>query len=229
MSAPEPNLSGSDAAALERELATAREDTARLVKAASGMLENYLTLKRISLALANSDGAWAIHRWPDGPYGDAHNMAMLWEAKGCPPANVWIGVSAETQARLDERVPLLLRIPARVRFVSAEPLLGPLDFASLRWPDADGVAAGDSAGIDWLIVGGESGPGARPCDVAWIRSIVRQCADAGVACFVKQLGARPYLSPEHDGGTGFNLTLRDKKGGDPAEWPADLRVRQLPK
>ena len=74
-----------------------------------------------------------------------------------------------------------------------------------------------------------TGPGARPCDVAWIRSIVRQCADAGVACFVKQLGARPYLSPEHDGGTGFNLTLRDKKGGDPAEWPADLRVRQLPK
>jgi protein gp37 len=86
-----------------------------------------------------------------------------------------------------------------------------------------------------VIVGGESGPRARPCDVAWIRSIVEQCRAAGVPCFTKQLGARPYemIAAGNHGGDYFHepreLRLRDRKGGDPAEWPTDLRVREFPR
>src|SRR6185369_17246160 len=97
--------------------------------------------------------------------------------------------------------------------------------------------------IDWVIVGGESGPGARPFDIAWARKIVGQCRATGTAVFVKQLGARPYdgedesgtcectqwteycESPTHP--TGF-LRLRHRKGGDMSEWPEDLRVREFP-
>jgi hypothetical protein len=95
--------------------------------------------------------------------------------------------------------------------------------------------------LDWVIVGGESGPGARPFDVAWARSIVQQCKAAGVACFVKQLGAcfvkqlgaNPVSTNTAFGGvigrTAYPLdTLSDKKGGDPSEWPEDLRVREFP-
>lgn len=90
-------------------------------------------------------------------------------------------------------------------------------------------AAGDTmyrTGIDWVIVGGESGPGARPFDIAWARSIIQQCKAAGVPVFVKQLGRRP-----HDSLTGADWSIEgmvDKKGGDPTEWPADLRIRQFP-
>ena len=80
--------------------------------------------------------------------------------------------------------------------------------------------------LDWVIVGGESGPGARPFDLAWARSIVADCKDAGVACFVKQLGAKPIEiwneAERHD------VVLHHPKGGDPAEWPIDLRVREFP-
>jgi len=140
-----------------------------------------------------------------------------------PLTNVWLGVSCEDQARANERIPLLLETPATVRFVSAEPLLGPIDLTRLTWGNGDFCNALrrdsyrgglDSERLDWVIVGGESGPGARPCDVEWIRSIVRQCREAGTACFVKQLGSR--------------LGLRDPKGGDCSEWPEDLRVRETP-
>ena len=77
--------------------------------------------------------------------------------------------------------------------------------------------------IDWVIVGGESGPKARPCNVEWIRSIVRQCADAAVPCFVKQLGSNSVHFADNK-----HHPTRDPKGGDPAEWPADLRVREWP-
>lgn len=88
--------------------------------------------------------------------------------------------------------------------------------------------------IDWLIVGGESGPGARPCDVEWIRGAVQQCREAGVACFVKQLGARPVSSNvsvlvARDGSDGrHQFGFTDRKGADPTEWPADLRVQEFP-
>lgn len=126
-----------------------------------------------------------------------------------PLPNVWPGVSAEDQTRADERVPDLLATPAAVRFVSAEPLLGRIDFRDYlkigacrgcgfrgsmgdAFPrrDAQCPACGViSTTLDWIIVGGESGPGARPMHPAWARSIRDQCAAAGVAFFFKQWGA----------------------------------------
>ena len=95
--------------------------------------------------------------------------------------------------------------------------------------------------LDWIIIGGESGPGARPCNVAWIRSAVQQCKAADVACFVKQLGAVVRVSQNEPltanladvevkpAWVGHDvLKLRDRKGGDPSEWPNDLRVREFP-
>ena len=122
-----------------------------------------------------------------------------------PLPNVWIGVSAEDQGAADHRIPLLLRTPAAVRFVSAEPLIGPVDLTPYL------------GGLGWVIVGGESGSRARPCDPAWLRNVVRQCAGAAVPCFVKQVGTRPV-----------GIRVTDPKGGDPTEWPEDLRVREWP-
>lgn len=141
-----------------------------------------------------------------------------------PLSNVWLGVSAENQPAADERIPLLLQTPAAVRFVSAEPLIGPVDFDSpVLQADSDGY-------LDWAIVGGESGPRARPCDVAWIRSIVQQCQAAGVPAFVKQLGTRSVLIRTADLAfvPDFEYNFADHKGGDPSEWPEDLRVREFP-
>lgn len=89
-------------------------------------------------------------------------------------------------------------------------------------PDGLQGGAGGPVGIHQIIVGGESGPGARPCDVVWIRSIVAQCKAASVPCFVKQVGSRPT------GWGGISVELSDRKGADPTEWPADLRVRKFP-
>lgn len=243
------------------------------------------------------------------------------------PRNVWLGVSVENQAAADERIPHLLRVPAAVRFLSMEPLLGGVDPwahsvwrpfieptnapqtwaewneqglwdswipANLRrsiekensqlpgegprtwlrgmaynrafphgalvresitereallWyrrkPAAgrfvhlysnicalvqdDGShivsSSGMMQGIDWVIVGGESGRNARPCDIDWIQGLVNRCKNTGTSCFVKQLGADPVRGT---GMNGVDIKLADKKGGDPSEWPAELRVRQFP-
>jgi protein gp37 len=108
-----------------------------------------------------------------------------------PLPNLAIGVSVSTQSDADERIPLLLRIPARWRFVSAEPLLGPVDLWSKAWleqhwkPGEDGPGTMPLAGV---IVGGETGPGARPMHPDWVRSIRDQCAAAGVAFHFKAWG-----------------------------------------
>lgn len=100
-----------------------------------------------------------------------------------PPSNVWLGVSVEDQEQADKRIPLLLQTPAAVRFLSIEPLLGPIHF----WTDP---AYGKShlQGIDWVIVGGESGHDARPMHPQWVRDIRDQCQAAGVPFFFKQWG-----------------------------------------
>jgi protein gp37 len=170
--------------------------------------------------------------------------------QGWPFANVWLGTSIEDQRTADERIPHLLRCPAAVRFLSCEPLLGPVSVYDLtertecpvcghkslhsREPQKMycGLCAGDNGrdvsirrtgAIDWVIVGGESGPRARPCNVEWIRSILEQCRAAQIPAFVKQLGARsswPYLRGPRAAGPG--------KNDDPDEWPKDLRVREWP-
>lgn len=125
-----------------------------------------------------------------------------------PLPNVHLGVSAENQRMLDERLPILLDTPAAVRFVSAEPLLEGLDIAKHR-PGFNRL---------WFIVGGESGAGARPCELWWIRSIVRQCEEADAPVFVKQLGSNRRGAPPSVEG----------KGDDPVAWPPDLRVQEFP-
>lgn len=151
--------------------------------------------------------------------------------------NVQLGVSVEDQKTADERIPLLLQTPAAVRFVSLEPLLERIELRRRTWWTADGTrhtAGPHLEGIHWAIVGGESGPGARPCDVEWIRYLVRQCREAKVPVFVKQMGSQPVLPVEDRTRWGANfryelrLPLRDRKGADPAEWPKDLRVQEFP-
>lgn len=155
--------------------------------------------------------------------------------EGWPLPNVHLGVSVEDQATADARIPVLLDTPAAVRFVSYEPALGPVDFRCCSWCGHFGAhdcGASPAVGLDWIIVGGESGPRARPCDVAWIRSTVKLCRAEGVSVFVKQLGARTVNSSDEHGpwpvGPGETMWWRDRAGADPAEWPEDLRVQEFP-
>lgn len=105
-----------------------------------------------------------------------------------PLSNVWLGVSAEDQPRADERIPELLATPAAFRFVSIEPMVGPVDL-SASWTLDLRHMAGGTRGLDWVILGGESGPGARPMHPDWARRVRDDCAAAGVPFFFKQWGA----------------------------------------
>jgi len=145
-----------------------------------------------------------------------------------PLRNVWLGVSIENQETADERIPILLDTPAAVRFLSLEPLLEPVN---LEWEWFNKTIADYDPVIDWVIVGGESGPNARPCNIEWIRSIIAQCRAAGVPVFVKQLGAVPCQFNEGGPRNQIPRVFRnrlDRHGGDPAEWPEDLRIREFP-
>ena len=156
-----------------------------------------------------------------------------------PLANVWLGVSAEDQHWADIRIPALLDIPAAIRFVSAEPLLGPIDLQGELWGGCDEAGPALSHhgysmrtdygtgveydcdhefGIDWVIAGGESGPAARPCELEWLRSLRDQCAEWSVPFFCKQVGS--VLGRELGAGA---------KGNHWDAWPEDLRVREFPR
>lgn len=147
-----------------------------------------------------------------------------------PPENIWIGTSVENQETMVQRVPYLLGIPAAKHFVSAEPLLGPLELNYNFWLDGRGrredktlTEPGFHKHIDWVIAGGESGRNARPCNVQWLIDIKDQCEAAGVPCFVKQLGSNAVNYPGP-----HRWICKHPKGGDPAEWPEDLRVQEFP-
>lgn len=105
-----------------------------------------------------------------------------------PLPNVWLGVSVEDQRRADERVPPLLETPAAVRWISAEPLLGPVDLLAAGAVTVETPGREPAGRIDWVVAGGESGPGARPCHPAWLRGLRDQCAAAGVPFHFKQWG-----------------------------------------
>lgn len=185
-------------------------------------------LRLAHMALADTENAkkhTAVNEWLE-----------WWRSGDAPPTNVWVGASVEDQTRADERIPALLDIPAVGRFLSVEPLLGPVnlyDSGAIRIAKED--STGGCRDIDWVIVGGESGPGARPCNVGWIRSLVSQCKTARVPVFVKQLGKQAVRNlepgeyhPERPEGKVWPLYLTHPKGGDPSKWPEDLRVREFP-
>lgn len=127
-----------------------------------------------------------------------------------PLPNVWLGVSAEDQKWADIRIPALSETPAAVRFVSAEPLIGPI-----RLHSAHGYP--DRIRPDWLVIGGESGRNARRMDFAWAQDLVWQCRSAGITPFVKQLGS--VLGQEWGAGS---------HGADWDVWPESIRVREFP-
>lgn len=171
---------------------------------------------------------------------------------GKPPANVWLGATAENQARANDQLGRLIHVPAAVRFASVEPMLEEVDLTRLRTPGATWVDClsgrehigrgvfGGGPRIHWVICGGESDQGghkARPFELDWARWLRDQCRECGAAFFMKQMGARPIgevgdllcgLGVRGDLGLPFELVFRDSTGEDPAEWPEDLRVRELP-
>ncbi len=137
-----------------------------------------------------------------------NRMRSIWmNIDGVRPRNVWLGVSCENQARADERIPILLQIPATKRFISYEPALGPVDLGlhlgGERYVDCGGCKStpvrgqpycpGDheAGGIDWVIAGCESGPNRRPAKTEWFRDLKNQCVDAGIPFFLKQMGTEP--------------------------------------
>jgi protein gp37 len=177
--------------------------------------------------MRNYLAAWPMNDEPDRITGIAcdiaHEFGHGWQGNAgiCerPLPNVWAGTSIEDQATADERIPHLLETPAAVRFVSAEPLLGPVDFTALDtgsgWIDVlqsyirypiipEGHFQSepiDWPSLDWVIAGSESGRNARTCDLAWIRSMRDQCAAARVAFFWKQHAerGRKISMPDLDG------------------------------
>lgn len=207
--------------------------------------------------------------WPTRSIGDSDAPDDV--TVDFPLPNVWAGTSVEDQSTANERIPLLLDTPAAVRWISAEPLLEEVDltkiadargFASVLEPaeinGGTGQAIAARPALDLVVPGGESGPRARPTWVPAIRSIVRQCREAGVPVFVKQMGSnvrdRNDAGFEGCGATEWHLTdevaqiehnpnghqeewqgaeirirLKSPKGGDMAEWPEDLRVREYPR
>ncbi|MDP9953102.1 MULTISPECIES: DUF5131 family protein [Streptomyces] len=175
----------------------------------------------------------------------------IYHRAGWPLPNVWIGTSVENQKYADLRIPALLKTPAAVRFLSMEPLIGPVDLCGpivpgrgrprlTYWLDgrpgySDPVPTGTGIemrslttgpSLDWVIVGGESGPGARPMNPAWATQIVQECQYSKVPVFVKQLGT---LWARDTYWAGKSVAAHgDTKGGDPTYWPTQLRVREYP-
>jgi protein gp37 len=180
--------------------------------------------------------------------------ATAWAALKNPPHNVWIGATVENQAMADERIPLLVNIPARVRFLSVEPMLENIDLTRLEADESLGVTYNALTGfgtwnservaepIHWVIFGGESD--GRACNIDWIYDGVQQCQRAGVKCFVKQLGSNAHTGNANlydwpdstelvascciEGAAAAGIKTRHRKGGDMAEWPEQLRVREVP-
>lgn len=173
-----------------------------------------------------------------------------------PLPNVWLGISAGHQAALNDFVPILLDTPAAVRWVSQEPQIDGMAYDD-RWLRlSHGSEQATGRGLDWIVIGGASGPKAPPFDLAWPRETLAQCKGTRTSVWVKQIGRAPVesgwasivdahgiaaprlsieeatrLAPEYVRGhvvTPRPMKLRDRHGADMMEWPGDLRVRQFP-
>jgi protein gp37 len=126
------------------------------------------------------------------------------------PSNIWVGTSIENRRTLEERSQFLAQIPASVRFWSVEPLLKHLGEISQYLND-----------VQWLIIGGESGPDSRPCHIEWVESLVKQCNESKTPVFVKQLGSNVYLNQQP-------FKTKHAKGGELAEFPQQIQIREFP-
>lgn len=148
--------------------------------------------------------------------GSAFNMLPAsWRVE--LPRNVWVIATVVNQEEAERDIPKLLKIPARVRGLSIEPML-----ETVRWWAVPGAECGR---IGWVIYGGESSQGsaiARPCGLDWIVEGVARCRQEGAVPFVKQLGSRPFWAG------GEPLKIRDRAGADPAEWARALQVQEFP-
>lgn len=151
--------------------------------------------------------------------------AMCW-----PLPNVWLGVTVENQKAADERIPLLLRTPASIRFLSCEPLLEKMTVSlwlnkggGKGWVNGSRQVGTIGKQLDWLIIGGESGNSARLCNVEWIRFLVNEGQKSKVPVWVKQMGSKVF-SPKNPM---WDNSITGK-GTDQSEWPEDLRVREFP-
>lgn len=163
---------------------TKRADRMRTYFADAGV-EGRIARAILDLTIANPK-LLAIAPWPVQSVGELDEPADVRVALPLP--NVWLGVSVEDQQRADERIPNLLATPAAIRWLSCEPMLGPIDLGQLQdclpvnawltWLD----------GLDWIVVGGESGPGARPMHNMWAKNLRDQCAATAVPFFFKQWG-----------------------------------------
>jgi protein gp37 len=162
-----------------------------------------------------------------------------WETHADWPINVATGTSVEDQNTAAARIPLLLEIPAWFKFLSIEPMIGPVDLEKDpswlyqmtpvpihdpdgSYQDCDYHVEPRSDGIDWVIVGGESGSNARPMDIDWVRDLREQCVRADISFFVKQLGSH-WAKAE-----GIHKIRGHKKGEGILSWPEDLRIQQKP-
>jgi protein gp37 len=185
----------------------------------------------------SSEGTW-IGRWIEA--------ATPYRGMGLIPGNIWIGATVENQQCANDRIPLLCDIPAPVHFLSMEPILEPVDLTKVvvnggpTFNGLDGSFIGKGrhgvqpSHINWVIVGGESGPDARPTNVAHLQSVVNQCHSYGVPVFVKQLGKLPYQKLP-SGRVGLHavkfvpeISVADSHGSNPDFWPESLRIRQFP-
>ena len=180
--------------------------------------------------------AWAVSKANPDRIADAPDDAeqQVWNAPW-PLPNVHLGVSVENQKWADIRIKSLARTPAAVRFLSCEPLIGPvrLHRGHAYCPTHDfpgGFCSSPCPDLilpDWLIIGGESGPGARPFEPQWAADLIEDARLAGAAPFVKQLGSVWARDMTVAGKT--VAAHGDTKGGNPDYWPAHLRVREYPK
>lgn len=147
------------------------------------------------------------------------------EDAGWPLPNVWLGVSGEDQDTVKKRTHVLLETPAAVRFLSLEPMLSEVDLHAgellcKTW--RRGLTVGRY--LDLVIVGGESGPKARPCRIEWLLQVIEQCRETETACWLKQLGSYPIWA----GAALTPIAPARGKCADPAEWPEPMRVQQFP-
>ncbi len=181
--------------------------------------------ERIDKAISYADEANA----PLAEWLEAWTDCLDMPERGDIPQNIMVLTSVENQKAADDRIPALLNIPAARHGLSCEPLLGPVKLGLTKLQPPNRVGKNNALHqLHWVIVGGESGPGARSCDLDWIRSIQSKCEAASVPCFVKQLGANAGVECLNQSRqTYFSQIDYGKKGDVISEWPKDLQVREF--